>query len=183
MDVVKLKGGSQMNLRQKVKKAKKELIISNDNYNGSTPWDIYKNFEITSRLQEIIDYKRKPSRNYNWNEEYKIDWGKLTYIKLQANSSELLILKSPNGKPLTRKQIVYFFNQCRAKMYQHGVKVHLKDSTDELYTEYVLYLSDDRKKQKRFHVEKAYRQYHGDDKLHTYNDILKINIEKENDDI
>lgn len=159
-----------MNLRQKVKQAKKELKIVEEKYSGSSTWDIVQKFQAKSRLQKIIDYKRKPSRFLHWNEEHEIDWEKLTYISLQADFNELLKVETPNGRPFTKQRVEEFLRSCRMKIYEHGVKIQQKESGEKRYTDYVFFVSDDRTKQKRFHPQKFCRQYHGDDKLYPYND-------------
>lgn len=158
-----------MNLRQKVKQAKKELATVDERYGGPYALDMVQNFQEKSRLQKIINYKRKPSRFVSWNEERKIDTNKLTYISLRADYQELLTIKSPNGKPLTKRQIDEFVKRCGKRMYGHGLKVYEREPSKKEYTDYEYFISDCRTKQKVFHIKKLYRQYYGDDKLYSYN--------------
>lgn len=170
-----------MNLRIKVKKAKKELDLINQSYKGSSTWDIYKNFEATKKLQGIINLKKKPSRLLRWTEVLKVKWNEITYFSFRANSSELLTIVSPNGKPFSNSEIEDFLNKCRLKMYNYGLAVSEKPKSDEIYTNYIMLTSNNRKKQKVLHLKKIYKQYNGEVKIHNYNDILMINIEEEND--
>lgn len=159
-----------MNLRQKVKKAKRDLKLASKKYDGSTMWDIYQKFQIESDLNEIIDYKRKPNRTiFQWNKDYREDLGKLTYASFRVSHQELCKIKSSNGRPLTKTQLLEFMNKCREKLYHHGLKIQQEDKNDKIYVDYILYLSDCKTKQKRLYVKDLYRQYYGDDKIYAYN--------------
>lgn len=157
-----------MNLRQKVKRAKKELIDVEDNYRETSAWAIAQKFQAKSRLQKIIDYKRKPSRYYYWHEEHKIDWSKLTYISLHADYTKLLTLHSVNGKPITKGKLGLFTAECRMKIYEFGLRVQQRESDNKKHTDYVFVVSNDRTKGKRLHSKKIYCQYDGDDMLYPY---------------
>lgn len=163
-------GGLLLNLRQKVKRAKKDIETVEERIPGPYTLDIVERFEEKSRLQKIIDYKRKPNRIVNWDDPYKPCYDKLTYMSLSANFEDLTKIVSPNGKPLTRKQVREFINKCHDKIYHYGLKVAQREPNKEMYTDYVLFTSDFRTKQKTLYPVKIYRQYDGDDKLYAYND-------------
>lgn len=157
-----------MNLRQKVKIAKKKLAIAEEKYSGTSTSDIINRFKIIKPLEKTINYKKKPSRFFRWNEPQEVDWAKLTYIKLQVNSDVILRMVSPNGRPFTNQQLLEFMNDSRRKMYQYGVKISKKSSLKNEYVDYVLIVSDDKTKQKRFLIEKLFCQYYGEDKMYHY---------------
>lgn len=160
-----------MNLRQKVKKAKKDLIIAEEKYHGTSTWDIIEGFRVKSPLKKIIDYKRKPNRMIHFNEEHKVDWTKLTYIKLHADYGELIKMVSPNGQPFSKEQLTDFINESINEIYKYALKVMERSKDGNEYTDYVFLVSESRTKQKIFQSKKFYRQYHGDDKLHLQNEI------------
>lgn len=167
-----------MNLRQKVKKAKRELAILKDQPT-LTQWDMWQNYENRRKLNSIIDLKKKSSRYYHWNEKYEIDWKKLTYIAVYADFDKLAELKSPNGKPLNPKLVDEFIDLViRTKFYDYAKKVSEMEwrTNKGIDTEwekrrfnmvtYSLTVSNDRTKQKRFHSEPVFYQVRGEDKLH-----------------
>lgn len=167
-----------MNLRQKVKWAKKEIAKLNEQYPSNTTWDIYCRTLREIELQKIIDYKRKPHKMYNWKENYEIDWDNLTYIRFQADFKDLVTLKSPNGRPLTNKQLEEFKHKCLIKLKNHAYKVFEIDIDDTGRGEYlkgkrsrvnyVYVVSNDRTKSKRLHIQYMYYQYEGDDQIYKY---------------
>lgn len=169
-----------MNLRQKVKQAKKQLTILENAPEPYSQWGIVQNYWTKSKLQKIIDYKRKPNRHYDWDEEYEIDWKSLTYIAIYADFDKLAELKSANGRPLDPDTVDTFIDLIiRTNFYNHAVKVsemekhptneHLADPRYEQRINTITYsfkVSNDRKQQKRFHREPFYYQMRGEDKLY-----------------
>lgn len=167
-----------MNLRQKVKWAKKELKRLDEHYPSGTMLDIYEKTIRKIELQKIIDYKRKPSRPYRWDEDYKIDWGKLTYIGFQVDFKELLRLSYPNGRVLLNKEIKAFLSECLPIFQKEServskIDIDSKDRHDywrgkRKRVDYALSVSNDRTKSKRFHIEYRFFQYEGDDRIYQY---------------
>ena len=171
-------GGYHLNLRQKVKHAKKELAIIDEKYPARSTWGILEKVKRQGVLLKIIDHKRKRSKYVS--EKPQIDLNKLTYLSLHADFHTLLTIKSVNGKPLTERQIVKFLDDCRIKISIYGKTVQQKESDDRRHTDYCFIMSNDRTKRKTLFVEYIYYQYHGDDKLHPYNnnevDAVEDNI-------
>lgn len=163
-----------MNLRQKVKQAKRELQTFDEKYYGSSSWEIYQKFKDKMKLQETINHKRKISRYYHWNEEQEIDWNKLTYISLHADFVELATLKTANGRVLKKEVVVEFLNGiCMEKLIDYARKVQ-KEEVDIIssglrkHVDYLLVVSNDSTKAKKWDMEKVYYQFEGDDKLYPY---------------
>lgn len=166
-----------MNLRQKVKQAKVKLKKVEEDYKrktryGATTWDIVENYEITSKLQEIINHKRKFNRYYHWNEEHQIDWDNLTYISFHADYKTLGILKSPNGKPLKKEDVNHFLDIImKTKFYPFAKEISKLEKNEKDYIKHIDYfvsVSNDRTKDKKLHMEKVYYQFKGDDKIYKY---------------
>ena len=167
-----------MNLRQKVKKAKKQLPILKEQPT-TTQWDMVQNYMAQRKLQELIDFKRKPTRHYHWNETPEIDWKKLTYIEITADWKSLAVLKSPNGKPLHPAVIDQFVNLIiGTKFYNYAKKISESEwitlekpamrGYEERHNtvEYAFVVSSDCTKQKRLHYRVFYYQLRGSDKLY-----------------
>lgn len=113
-----------MNLRQKVKLAKCQLVELNRTRGGSSTWDIIQRYEKKFKLEKIIDYKRKPSRIYHWNEKYTIDLSNLTYISIHVDFLKIATLKSHNGKPLKLSEINNFLNKTfKTAVYEYATGV------------------------------------------------------------
>lgn len=167
-----------MNLRQKVKQAKKRLAML-EKQSPYTQWDMVVNFQAKNEMQKIIDFKRKPSRYFHWNETYEINLDNLTYIAIYADSEKLAEMKNTNGKPLKKEQVSAFVDSVlKNQFYHYAAKVsemekHPKNEkiNDPRYeqrintVDYSLKLSNDRTKQKRFHREVFYQQMRGSDQL------------------
>lgn len=161
-----------MNLRQKIKKAKKELEIIETAHSKDTMWDIYQNYHKKDKLQRIINYKRNFNQYYNWNEEYKIDFSKLTYIDLFIDYKQVGVLQSPNGKPLRKSRVLEFEKMCLKKIHQFATEVSkqetIKDDKLNGRVEYFMSFSNDRTKSKKLHREKLYYQFYGEDVIYRY---------------
>jgi len=95
-----------LNLRQKIKQAKKELrelektAISNRNY---------RYFKRKKELSDFINTKRQLN---SYTNDEKILKGKITYMELSCGIRKLCIIKHANGKPLSHKQQIHFNNQA-----------------------------------------------------------------------
>ena len=157
-----------MNLRQKVKRAKKELAAAEKLHTGSTLSASVRRFLAKNDLQKIVDYKKKPTDFYNWDAAYAIDPAKLTHIGLHADFNELHRLHSPVGKPLTQEQIKSFLDECPLKIGQFAKRVHQRPPSDTRYVCYWLSISNDRTKRKSIHQEKLYKQFEGDNRIYPY---------------
>ncbi|MEG0381308.1 MAG: hypothetical protein RR603_06375 [Kurthia sp.] len=169
-----------MNLRQKVKQAKKQLATLENAPNPTSQWGMVTSYWDKSKLQRIIDYKRKPNRYFNWNDEYEINYKNLTYIAIYADFDKLAELKSHNGKPLKREVVGAFVSSIMAtkwydyairvsKMEKHPVNEKINDPRYEQRINTVTYslkVSNDRTRQKRYHREPFYYQLRGEDKLY-----------------
>jgi len=160
-----------MNLRKKIKKAKKEIKEVEEQYTGNTTFDIVMRYKKTSKLQKIINYKRNDNRFYQWNEGYEIDWNKLTYFGFNAGFTNLGYLKSANGKALTRTEINKFLKVIMDKFYQYAKQVSGEEASEgdfRKHVDYSIIVSNDRTKGKRLHVEKRYFQFKGSDLIYEY---------------
>lgn len=175
----------KINLRQKVKKAKKELRHVQENYPDTYPYEMVVRFQKEEELKEIINYKRNFNRYYNWNEDYNIDMDNLTYIDFCANGEVLTTLTTSNGKILSKNQINWFINkEAMFYLLQHGRKIKEKQTStykinkDELLhgTEYYWLVSNDKTKGKRLHKIKFAFQPNGTEEIRLYQ-----NNEKEGD--
>lgn len=177
-----------MNLRQKVKQAKKELAELDELYSSYSIWDIFHKVTRQLELQEIIDYKRKPSKMYGWNEEYDIDWDKLTYISFQIDYKEILRLMYPNGKVLSKREIEEFVRECVSKIPSESEKIAQidinDDSRDDYWKgrrrriDYTILVSNDRTKSKKFHKEDKFFQFEGDNRIYQFEKNDKENESK-----
>lgn len=160
-----------MNLRQKIKKAKAELNGLLKEHHSST-WEIIKSFEKRQKLQKIINHKRNFNRYFDFNEEYKINLKKITYISFHADFKDLGVLKSPNGKPLKQKEInAFLIKMIQTKLYEHAKKVSEEVPSKDGFMnriDYWISISDDRTKAKRLHAEKVYFQFKGDETIYRY---------------
>ncbi|MEK3955663.1 MULTISPECIES: hypothetical protein [unclassified Psychrobacillus] len=161
-----------MNLRQKVKLAKCQLVELNRTRGGSSTWDIIQRYEKKFKLEKIIDYKRKPSRIYHWNEKYTIDLSNLTYISIHVDFLKIATLKSHNGKPLKLSEINNFLNKTfKTAVYEYATgvsKIKYDDTKKRKHIDYCLFISNCRTKSKKKHIEKVYYQFEGDDVLYAY---------------
>lgn len=171
-----------MNLRQKVKKAKRDLAeLELKHKYEYTDWGIMQSYLAQTKLREVIEHKKKSTRHYRWDETPQIDWDKLTYMEIVADYHTLAILKSPNGKPLDPKIIKEFVHDTmRTKLYNYARNVSKMDriTTHEGQlqmrgyeklkntVEYAFIVSSDRTKQKLLHRQVFYFQMRGDDQLY-----------------
>lgn len=113
-----------MNLRQKVKQAKKQLALLEQKPKPHTQYGMVVDFQERSELQKIIDCKRKPSRNFHWNEDREIDYTKLTYIAFRVDGHTLAKMISANGKPFKMDEISSFIISVQNnQFYQYAVNV------------------------------------------------------------
>ncbi|MFY0516539.1 hypothetical protein ACOMCU_01725 [Lysinibacillus sp. UGB7] len=161
-----------MNLRQKVKKAKRELaILKMKNTDNMCQVDMYLHFSKCSDLQKVIDFKKKPSRPFRFNEEVQINMEKLTAIKMIVDGTIISHKISPNGKPFTKQQVQDFTSiAIKSAIKAFGQNTFDKEPELDYFNRkrkvsYVLYLSSDRTKQKRYEHVALFTQEYGSDKL------------------
>ncbi|MDD1505733.1 hypothetical protein PVA17_23725 [Lysinibacillus sp. CNPSo 3705] len=137
-----------MNLRQKIKQAKKELrelektAISNRNY---------RYFKRQKELSDFINTKRQLN---SYTNDEKILKGKITYMELSCGIRKLCIIKHANGKPLSHKQQIHFNNKATKALLNFVPVVYKKYKNNKelpsrFYSIYTLYVSTDRTKLKR----------------------------------
>lgn len=159
-----------MNLRQKIKQAKKELKNLNKAKDKNSTWEIIKKVEKEIELQNIINYKRKFYTYCKDNDEYKIDWRKLTYISFNADFTELGVLKSPNGRPLKRQKVKKFMEyMVDNKFINYATLISQENKTDNPYrVDYYLAVSNDKTKDKKLYIEKLACQFRGESKIYHY---------------
>lgn len=184
-----------MNLRQKVKKAKKELQeLTNEEFKRKNKSHLYITFEDNtmlgmlerfnrkSELQEIINKKRNYNRHFNADEEYDIDWSKLTYISFHADFDTLAVLKSSNGRPLARKDIQAFLEKATEKFKNYIKAVSEREPRIEFgihaKVDYFFKVSNDRTKSKRLHIENLCYQLEGSSKVYFYDSKIKFESKK-----
>lgn len=141
-----------MNLRQKIKRAKKELKQLNQQENYTCTWDIYSQFEKKTALQNIINLKR----NFNQYENDKsiLKGGQITYMEFCCGMETLTVMKNGAGKPLSEEQKQTFFQQATESLMKHAPVIHArykdKDNLpDDFHVMFCLYQSIDRTKKKR----------------------------------
>lgn len=160
-----------MNLRQKVKQAKKELTELQTEQVGSTTWEIIQRHYKEMKLQKIIDTKKKPNRFYHYNEDATIGAENFTYLKLLAGDNRVLAKKvSVNGKPFSESELQDFLLVCQKKIGDYGKRVYERKKSEENKVTYELYASGDRTKRKRVKSKGLYYQFDGSDLLHHYPD-------------
>ena len=157
-----------MNLRQKAKIAKRELKDAEENLkNAKTPFSIYEAWQRVDKLRTIVNYKRKPNSNFNWNENGEVDMNNLTYIELKVNDTTLYRKVSPNGKPFNKREIAFINKEITQRIANNGLKVANKNKSNEDYVDYYLLLSDFKTKQKKLATKNLFRQFEGHEELYT----------------
>ncbi|WP_025909326.1 hypothetical protein [Priestia flexa] len=162
-----------MNLRQKVKQAKKELKIVKETYPEKYTIDIAKKHHRINELQKIINLKRNFNREYvKWKEDYRIDSSNLTYVSFHGGYEELGVLSYPNGKTLSVKEVDAFIREMvQTKVIDVARKVAKQEPSDNEIinrVDYIVFLSNDRTKSKRLHKEKLFYQLKGNEKIYFY---------------
>lgn len=158
-----------MNLRQKVKHAKRELKLAKIKLdNAKIPYDIYESWQEVNRLTEIINFKRKPNEHFNWNEDSKVNMNNLTHVELKANYESLYKMVSPNGKPFTSKEIETMNKEILKRISLFGHKFAGKIKNEKNYIDYYLLVSDYKTKQKKLAKKNLFRQFEGDSNLHGF---------------
>lgn len=162
-----------MNLRQKIKKAKKEMRELEQKDSGSYMVDIYRHVQEQSRLQKIINHKRNFNLHYEWSEPIKIDMKKLTYIAIRSNFKELGVMISPNGKPISIEKANEFINTTlKSNLWSYSKKIASQEKPTAEYerkhVDYYISLSNDRTKSKKLTNEKLFYQFIGDEKIYRY---------------
>lgn len=162
-----------MNLRQKIKMAKRELRQLEMKGSGTYVLDIYEYAQQQSELQKIINHKRNFNQHYGWNETANVDMNKLTYIAIHSDFKELGVLVSPNGKPISMESADKFINNIiRTKMFNYAKEVAKEEKpTDKMvrkHIDYYLVLSSDRTKSKKVLKKKLFYQFKGDENIYRY---------------
>lgn len=163
-----------MNLRQKIKKAKVELKYVKETYPDTYPMEMLTKHEKVSELQNIINHKRNYNRFYEWNEEYKIDLNKLTYISFAVGYEEKMVLTTKNGRVLSPKEIKSFNELALKKFLEIGKEVGEKEEIRcdwkiKNRVTYHFFYSNDRTKGKKLHKQELCHQFYGSDELHGLN--------------
>lgn len=162
-----------MNLRQKVKQAKKELQLLEELPKSASTYEVWVRFQKKAELTQLIDRKRKPDRYAGWKDEVPIDWGELTYISLRANFKEFGVLTMPNSRVIKVSTAQAFVDDLfKNEMIPYAQRVANLPADKERFVDYSLAASTDRKKGKLLQVISLYRQYHGDDRLLHLNERL-----------
>lgn len=157
-----------MNLRQKVKLAKRELKVAEENLkNARTSLGIYEAWQKVDKLRTIVNYKRKPNSNFNWNENDKVDMNNLTYVELKVDDTTLYKKVSPNGKPFNKREIAFINKEITKRIANNGRKVAKENRSNENYVDYYLLLSDFKTKQKKLATKELFRQFEGHGELYT----------------
>lgn len=161
-----------LNLRQKVKKAKRELaILEMKDSDNMCQVDMYLHFNKCSDLRKIIEFKKKPSRTFRFNEEVQVNMEKLTAMVMIVEGTVISYKVSPNGKPFTKQQMQDFISfSIKSAVKAFGQKTFDKEPERDYFhrkrkVSYVLYLSSDRTKQKRYKYATIFTQEYGSDKL------------------
>lgn len=173
-----------MNLRQKIKKAKKELEELERKEHGDTMVDMYLHFKRTEELNHVIQAKRKVNSYITHDEPHVINWKKLTYISLQADFGTLAVLKSSNGKPLELNIVKKFLEEATHKLSIYAISV--SERTPRMIDEnpyrvdYSLAVSYDRTKGKRLYRVMIGYQYEGSDSIFLNNKLIRNKTEKNN---
>jgi hypothetical protein len=140
-----------MRLRQRAKKAKKELKLAKIREPSST-WEIMKSFEKRTELENVINYKRQ--FNTYHNDENMLEGKKVTYMELSCGVEKLCVMRNRNGRPLSDEQKSRFTDEAIKSISQHTPVIYerYKDNDklpDNFHVLYCLYQSVDRTKSKR----------------------------------
>lgn len=162
-----------MNLRQKIKKAKRELKELNSKGSGSSMWDMLQHFEKEQKLQTIINHKRNFNQYYGWEEKPNVNLQKLTHVGVHSEFKEFGVLTSSCGKALDPKKVDVFVNRMiQTKFLNHAKEVaKQKKPANKIgreHIDYYLTLSSDKTKSKKLFMKKLFYQFKGDDKLYHY---------------
>ena len=172
-----LGGGIYLNLRQKIKQAKKELrelekmatCKSRKNY-------LY--FKRRNELSDLINLKRQFN---SYTNEEKIRIGKLTYMELSCGVEKLCIVKNANGKPLSHGQQIHFNNQATKALLKHITVVYEKyknnnELPSDFHSIYTLNVSIDRTKSKKLFCNLSIYQFKDSQSLFIKKDEQWIKI-------
>lgn len=164
-----------MNLRHKVKLAKKQLSELENAREPSSTYEILERFYQKKKLEEIIQKKTKPTREAHWNEEREVNWDKLTYVSFMIDGVEKSNIKTPNGKILNKKEIADFIDNMYKLICTHSLKVIDINPKEKVldYVSYYLLVSDEKTKQKVLQREDLYFQNYGSNTLSRNKGDLK----------
>lgn len=162
-----------LNLRQKVKQAKRQLEVIENTYYGNSHWEISTKILDRIAQEKIIDYKKKKDRLMHWKENYEIDWNKLTHISIHTDFKEFGRLRSLNGRPLNVKDInVFLDDMLKEKVYAHAKNYSEQTPSERSRNQidYYLLVSNDKTRSKRLCIHYLYYQNCGEDVLYFYSD-------------
>ncbi|MGE7843610.1 hypothetical protein ACQKNX_22875 [Lysinibacillus sp. NPDC093712] len=145
-----------MNLRQKIKMAKKELKKLD-----SFPTSKSKQNKRRQELTDLINSKRHLN---SYTDDEKILNGKLTYMELSCGMTKLSFVKNPNGKPLSVRQQMLFNNHATQALLKYVPVVYEKyknnnELPSDFHSIYTLYVSTDSKRAKRLFCKLSIYQF------------------------
>lgn len=157
------RGGIFLNLRQKIKMAKKELEKL-DAFSPSKSQQYLRRQELTN----LINSKRHLN---SYTDDKNILNGKLTYMELSCGMTKLSFVKNPNGKPLSVRQQMHFNNQATQALLKHVPVIYQKyknnkELPSDFYSIYTLYVATDSKRAKRLFCKLFIYQFKGGQSLY-----------------
>lgn len=128
-----------MNLRQRIKHAKKEIKLL-DTKKYTCEWDMYTQFKKRSDLQDIINKKKRFNQYVTDQNILKDD--KVTYMELSCGTKKLMVTKNANGKALSNEQMLHFVNRSAELVKSHAPIIHeqYKDNEKLPNNFHVIYL-------------------------------------------
>lgn len=162
-----------MNLRQKIKKAKRELEILKRKNPGSNVLKMAQHFKEMHRLQEIVNHKRNLQEPYQWDEKPTVNMEKLTYVSFHSDYKDFGKIVSPNGKPLDSREVNAFIGETiRTKVMLQAEEVANMEMPTERFqrkhVDYYLLVSSDKTKSKKLMQHKILYQRKNDHIIYLY---------------